>query len=64
VNVSHALIRKAAISVVLLLVFIALDITLGRRLPTSFLPERTTATSAERGPVSRVTERTDIDAEN
>ena len=39
VNVSHALIRKAAISVVLLLVFIALDVTLGRRLPTSFLPE-------------------------
>ena len=39
VNVSHALIRKAAISLVLLLGFIALDVTLGRRLPTSFLPE-------------------------
>jgi len=39
VNVSHALIRKAALSVALLLVFIALDAALGRRLPTSFLPE-------------------------
>jgi HAE1 family hydrophobic/amphiphilic exporter-1 len=39
VDVSHALIRKAAIAVVLLLAFIALDVVLGRRLPTSFLPE-------------------------
>src|SRR5882672_6948584 len=39
VSVSHALIRKAAVAVALLLAFIALDVTLGRRLPTSFLPE-------------------------
>jgi HAE1 family hydrophobic/amphiphilic exporter-1 len=39
VNVSHALIRKAAISAASLLAFIAFDAALGRRLPTSFLPE-------------------------
>jgi len=39
VSVSHALIRKAAVAVALLLAFIALDAALGRRLPTSFLPE-------------------------
>ena len=39
VNVSQALIRKAALAVALLLVFIALDAALGRRLPTSFLPD-------------------------
>ncbi len=39
VRLSHALIRKAAVAVVLLLAFVAADAALGRRLPTSFLPE-------------------------
>ena len=39
VTVSHALIRKAAIAVGLLVAFVALDVMLGRQLPTSFLPE-------------------------
>ena len=39
VSVSHALVRKAAVAIALLLAFIALDAALGRRLPTSFLPE-------------------------
>jgi HAE1 family hydrophobic/amphiphilic exporter-1 len=39
VGVSHALIRKATVAVALLLAFVALDAALGRRLPTSFLPE-------------------------
>jgi HAE1 family hydrophobic/amphiphilic exporter-1 len=39
VRVSHAMVRKTAVAVVVLLAFIALDAALGRRLPTSFLPE-------------------------
>jgi HAE1 family hydrophobic/amphiphilic exporter-1 len=39
VTVSHGLIRKAAVSVAVLVIFIALDAVLGRRLPTSFLPD-------------------------
>src|SRR5882724_2717569 len=39
VSVSHGLIRKAAIGVVILLAFLVFDGVLGKRLPTSFLPE-------------------------
>ncbi len=39
VNWSHALIRKAAIGVLILAGFALLDGVLGRRLPTSFVPE-------------------------
>jgi HAE1 family hydrophobic/amphiphilic exporter-1 len=39
VRVSRALIRKAAIGVAILLAFVVLDVGLGRKLPTSFLPE-------------------------
>ena len=39
VSWSHRLIRKAAIGVALLVVFIAGDGLLGRKLPTSFIPE-------------------------
>jgi hydrophobic/amphiphilic exporter-1 (mainly G- bacteria), HAE1 family len=39
VNVSHGLIRKALVTVAILGGFLLLDAVLGRRLPTSFLPE-------------------------
>jgi HAE1 family hydrophobic/amphiphilic exporter-1 len=39
VRLSQALIRKAVVAIALLLAFVALDAMLGRRLPTSFLPE-------------------------
>jgi multidrug efflux pump len=39
VNWSHALIRKAAIAVLILVVFTLIDGLIGRQLPTSFLPE-------------------------
>jgi HAE1 family hydrophobic/amphiphilic exporter-1 len=39
VGISHGLIRKAAVGVVILLAFVALDWTVGRKLPTSFLPD-------------------------
>jgi len=40
---SRGLIRKAIIAVLILIAFMALDGLLGKRLPTSFLPKRTTA---------------------
>jgi hydrophobic/amphiphilic exporter-1 (mainly G- bacteria), HAE1 family len=39
VRLSHALIRKVVIGVAILLAFVVLDAALGRKLPTSFLPE-------------------------
>src|SRR3954468_16305153 len=39
VGVSHGLIRKAAVGIALLLVFVALDWSVGRKLPRSFLPD-------------------------
>jgi HAE1 family hydrophobic/amphiphilic exporter-1 len=39
VGISHGLIRKAAVGIVILLAFIALDWSVGRKLPTSFLPD-------------------------
>ena len=39
VTLSHVFIRKAVVAVALLLAFTAADAALGRRLPTSFLPE-------------------------
>jgi HAE1 family hydrophobic/amphiphilic exporter-1 len=39
VGISHGLIRKAAVGVVILLAFVALDWSVGRKLPTSFLPD-------------------------
>jgi hydrophobic/amphiphilic exporter-1 (mainly G- bacteria), HAE1 family len=39
INVSHGLIRKSIIGVALLLLITALAVIVGRRLPTSFLPE-------------------------
>ena len=39
VSVSHALIRKSVIGVLILLGFLAFDGILGKRIPTSFLPE-------------------------
>ena len=38
-DVSHGLIRKAVVGVLILLAFMALDLVVGRRLPTSFLPD-------------------------
>jgi len=38
-NWSHALLRKAAVAVLILVSFILLDGLIGRKLPTSFLPE-------------------------
>ena len=39
VNVSHRLIRKALVTVAILGAFLLVDAVLGKRLPTSFLPE-------------------------
>ena len=39
VGISHGLIRKAAVGVVILLAFVAIDWSVGRKLPTSFLPD-------------------------
>src|SRR6202023_195886 len=39
VNLSHALIRKGLIAVAILVGFVVLDGVLGRKLPTSFVPE-------------------------
>ena len=39
VGISHGLIRKAAVGIVILLAFVALDWSIGRKLPTSFLPD-------------------------
>ena len=39
VGISHGLIRKAAVGIVILLAFVALDWSVGRKLPTSFLPD-------------------------
>ena len=39
VEVSHGLIRKALVSVLILVAFMGLDYFVGRRLPTSFLPD-------------------------
>ncbi|MFY9552757.1 MAG: multidrug efflux RND transporter permease subunit [Thermoanaerobaculia bacterium] len=39
VNLSHALIRKAAIAVLILVGFAVLDALVGRKLPTSFVPD-------------------------
>ena len=39
VNVSKGLIRKVAVAVLILLVFAGLDALVGRKLPTSFLPD-------------------------
>jgi len=39
VGVSHGLIRKAVVGVAILLAFIAIDWSIGKRLPTSFLPD-------------------------
>src|SRR5262249_21659314 len=39
VKVSHGLIRKAVIGVAILVAFIAVDGVVGRKLPTSFIPE-------------------------
>jgi len=39
VGVSNGLIRKAVVGVVILLAFVALDWSVGRKLPTSFLPD-------------------------
>ncbi len=38
-NWSHALIRKAAVGVLILVAFAVADGLIGRKLPTSFLPE-------------------------
>ncbi len=39
VGISHGLIRKAAVGIAILLAFVALDWSVGRKLPTSFLPD-------------------------
>jgi HAE1 family hydrophobic/amphiphilic exporter-1 len=39
VSVSHGLVRKLAIGLAILLVFMGADLMVGRRLPTSFLPQ-------------------------
>jgi hydrophobic/amphiphilic exporter-1 (mainly G- bacteria), HAE1 family len=39
VGISHGLIRKAVVGIVILLAFVALDMSVGRKLPTSFLPD-------------------------
>ncbi len=39
VSVSHALIRKAAVAVLILVGFAVLDAVVGRKLPTSFVPD-------------------------
>jgi multidrug efflux pump len=39
INWSHALIRKAAIGVLIVALFVVVDGVIGKRLPTSFLPE-------------------------
>jgi multidrug efflux pump len=39
VNVSHGLIRKAIVGLLILAAFAGLDLTVGKKLPTSFLPE-------------------------
>ena len=39
VSVSHALIRKAAIAILILVGFAVLDAVVGRKLPTSFVPD-------------------------
>src|SRR5579872_5279141 len=39
VNVSHGLIRKLAIGLAILAVFVGADLLVGRKLPTSFLPQ-------------------------
>lgn len=39
VSVSHGLIRKAFVGVLILLAFMGLDLVVGKRLPTSFLPD-------------------------
>jgi HAE1 family hydrophobic/amphiphilic exporter-1 len=39
VGVSHGLIRKAVVGIVILLAFVAVDWSIGRKLPTSFLPD-------------------------
>ncbi len=39
VNLSHGLIRKAVVGVVILVAFVAADLLVGRKLPTSFLPD-------------------------
>ena len=39
INWSHALIRKAAIGVLIVALFMVVDGVIGKRLPTSFLPE-------------------------
>jgi HAE1 family hydrophobic/amphiphilic exporter-1 len=39
VGISHGLIRKAAVGIVILLAFVALDWSVGKKLPTSFLPD-------------------------
>ena len=39
VGISHGLIRKAVVGVVILLAFVAIDWSIGRKLPTSFLPD-------------------------
>jgi HAE1 family hydrophobic/amphiphilic exporter-1 len=39
VNVSHGLIRKGVVAVLILAAFMAADLLVGRKLPTSFLPD-------------------------
>jgi hydrophobic/amphiphilic exporter-1 (mainly G- bacteria), HAE1 family len=39
VGVSHGLIRKAIVGVLILAAFVALDVSVGKKLPTSFLPD-------------------------
>ncbi|MDQ2870554.1 MAG: efflux RND transporter permease subunit, partial [Acidobacteriota bacterium] len=39
VNVSHGLIRKALVTIAILLGFVLIDGVMGKRIPTSFLPE-------------------------
>ncbi len=39
INISHGLIRKVAIGIAILIVFVGADLLVGRKLPTSFLPE-------------------------
>ncbi len=39
VNISHGLIRKVVVGLVILAAFIGADLLVGRKLPTSFLPE-------------------------
>ena len=39
VNLSHGLIRKAIVGVLILLVFMGVDLIVGKKLPTSFLPD-------------------------